>query len=305
MPRFHLRGFASDGGQLRQIDLDSGRQALVSIDDATVVKDFYTVVLADGTHSDVWETRLADWEAAVAPAVRRAIDADEWRPSSQERTNLASWIALQYLRGISNRRLIAHTRAQLVRMQVGMGGLGYLRHAMRVGLDRDVSEREAEAVWNDIHKPGGPTIRVSGDEHVASIAFSFEKAVETIGGRSWHRVRFTRRRLAINDTPVALIPGADHPSFLGLGLANASAITVALDAGRCCGSTILFIPTSIFRPAPNSLEPTTRPSCSALNASSTPIPTMRTHGRTTSASPATRVSGTERNRAVRQPGPSA
>jgi len=229
VPRFHLRGFASDGGQLRQIDLDSGRQALVSIDDATVVKDFYTVVLADGTHSDVWETRLADLEAAVAPAVRRAIDAGEWRPSSQERTNLASWIALQYLRGISNRRLIAHTRAQLVRMQVGMGGLGYLRHAMRVGLDRDVSEREAEAVWNDIHKPGGPTIRVSGDEHVASIAFSFEKAVETIGGRSWHRVRFTRRRLAINDTPVALIPGADHPSFLGLGLANASAITVALD----------------------------------------------------------------------------
>jgi hypothetical protein len=78
VPRFHLRGFASDAGQLRQIDLNSGRQTLVSIDDATVIKDFYTVVLDDGTRSDVWEKRLAEVEAVVAPMVRRAIDEPVW-----------------------------------------------------------------------------------------------------------------------------------------------------------------------------------------------------------------------------------
>jgi hypothetical protein len=114
-------------------------------------------------------------------------------------------------------------------MQVGMGGLSYVRHVMREGLRPEVSEAEAEAVWADIHKPGGPTIGVSGDEHVSIIMFSIAKATEFIQSRSWHRVRFARRSLAINDSPVALIPSADHPPFLGVGLANAGAITVALD----------------------------------------------------------------------------
>jgi len=62
VPRFHLRGFASADRMLRQIDLQTGDQKEVSIADAAASKDFYTVVLPDGTRSDMWERRLADVE---------------------------------------------------------------------------------------------------------------------------------------------------------------------------------------------------------------------------------------------------
>lgn len=92
VPRFHLRGFASADGMLRQIDLRTGDHRSVSIGDASVMKDFYTVVLDDGSRSDEWEERLAEVENHVAPLVRAAIDMPAWQPPDQERLDLSAWI---------------------------------------------------------------------------------------------------------------------------------------------------------------------------------------------------------------------
>jgi hypothetical protein len=229
VPRFHLRGFASEAGLLRQVDLRTGMRMLVGVSDASVVKDFYTVEMDDGTRSDVWERRLADAESRVAPFVRAAIEEPSWMPSQLERSQLATWIALQFLRGPDHRRMLSLMRAQMVLMVVGMGGLAYLQYAMSAGLHRDVPLAEADAVWEDIQRPGGPTIRISGSEHIESIRMSLKHAATFISQRSWHRIRFERRTLAINDCPVALIPAEGHPSFLGVGLANAGTVTVALN----------------------------------------------------------------------------
>lgn len=72
VPCFHLRGFASDSGMLRQFDLPTGVQRYVSITDTPVMRDFYTVRLDDGSPSDEWERRLSQIEAHVAPLVRAA-----------------------------------------------------------------------------------------------------------------------------------------------------------------------------------------------------------------------------------------
>lgn len=229
MPRFHLKGFASEKRQLRQIDLTTGRQALVSIDDASVVKDFYTVTSSDGSPSDKWEQRLAELETLVAPIVRRAASSEYWSVRDRDREYMAAWIALQYLRGTDHRRLIESIRAMEVQMQVGMGGLEYLQHAMAQGLGRHVEREAALLVWSDITTQGGPTIKIDGDEHIASIASSMPEVTSIITSRSWHRSRFTRHELAINDSPVALIPDDGHPEYMGVGLSNAGAITVALD----------------------------------------------------------------------------
>lgn len=229
VPRFHLRGFASESGMLRQIDLRTGDHRSVSIGDASVIKNFYTVVLDDGSRSDEWEERLAEVENQVAPLVRAAIDMPAWQPPDQERLDLSAWIALQYLRGSDHRRMLGDMQSMTVRMIVGMGGLAYLRHVMTEGIGRQASLAEAEAVWEDVHRPGGPVIHVSGLDHVSSMQRTLEQATEFVANRSWHRARFNRRTLAINDSPVALIPADDHPNFLGVGLANAGAITVALN----------------------------------------------------------------------------
>jgi len=229
VPRFHLRGFANENQMLRQIDLQTGTYRNVSIGDAAVIKDFYTVELEDGTRSDEWEKRFAEVENRVAPRVRRAVRDEVWTPSAVERQDLSTWIALQFLRGPDHRRMAAQTAGFMMRMQVGMGGLAYLQYAMEQGLEREVSLEEAEGAWADIHRPAGPELKLSGTDFMSTITSSLAQVIEFISARSWHRARFQRRTLAINDSPVALIPDENHPPFLGVGLNNAAAITIALD----------------------------------------------------------------------------
>ena len=237
---------------LVQLDVTSGRRRDVSVTDAAVIKDFYTIVLSDGTRSDAWETWLADLENEIAPAVRRAIEAPGFRLSDVDRRLLALWIALQYLRGPDNRRQMTEMASFTVRAQVGMGGLAYLRHAMSEGLQRDVSWPEAERVWSDITSTTGPRISIDGDEHLAILNATVERATTGIYRRSWGRIRFRRHHLAISDSPVHLVRG-DTPDYLGVGLMNARAITVPLDR-----ETLLWLslPTTDQEPQDRDLEPT-------------------------------------------------
>lgn len=240
VPRLHLRGFAGpytgdnprrsgqDPLMLVQYDVNTGSRTDVSIADATVARNFYTVVLPDGTRSDAWERSLRNVENDIAPALRRAIDAPRFRLNDDDRQLLASWIALQYLRGPDNRQLQAAIASYTVRAQVGMGGLAYLRHVMSNRLGRPVPLEQAERVWDDITKEEGPTIKVRGEDHLNLLLHAFPKAAEQILGRTWGRMRFRRRALAVSDVPVGLVRDSAEP-WAGGGLGGARAITVPLD----------------------------------------------------------------------------
>lgn len=226
VPRLHLRGFATPDSRIAQIDLDTGRRREVSISDAAVIRDFYTVVTPDGARTDAWERWLSEVEDEIAPALRRAVEMPEFRLTDDDRERLARWIALQYLRGPNNRRQMSEIASFTIRAQVGIGGLAYLRHAMSQGLGRDVAMSEAECVWDDITSPEGPEIAVAGDEHLETLARMYDKASAMVYGRSWGRIRFHRHRLAVSDAPVNLVRG---DGYLAAGWAGARAITVPLD----------------------------------------------------------------------------
>lgn len=226
VPRLHLRGFATAGDMLVQLDLDTGRRTDVSVGDATVIKNFYTIILPDGTRSDAWEDWLSDIETEIAPAVQRAIGMRNFSLNDDDRELLARWIALQYLRGPDNRAQQAAVASFAVRAQVGMGGLAYLQHAMSQGLGRNVPLDEAERVWEDITSEAGPQVTVSGDDHLAILSHAFDEATNQLLGRSWGRLRFARHRLAVSDAPVNLVRDGE---FTGGGLAGSRAVTVPLD----------------------------------------------------------------------------
>ena len=226
VPRLHLRGFADVDGRIIQLDLDTGRRREVSVTDAAVIKNFYTVVLPDGTVSDAWERWLGEVESEIAPALRRAIDMPTFQLQDDDRERLARWVALQYLRGPDNRRQMAEIAAIMLRAQVGMGGLAYLQHAMSQGSGREVTIAEAERVWDDIHSSQGPEVVVDGEEHLQVLARSYDRATAMVYGRSWSRVRYTRKRLLASDVPVSLVPGDAYDER---GLAGAIAIAVPLD----------------------------------------------------------------------------
>jgi len=241
VPRFHLRGFADKDDMLRQIDLRNATRTPVSVGDASVVKNFYTVVLEGGTRSDLWERKFAELENLVAPMVRRATTMATWSPQPDERNLLSSWIGLQMVRGTGHRRAAADMKAMMLAMQVGMGGLAYLRHVMTEGLGRPVTAEEAQIVWDDLHQPGGPRMDVTGAEQVQTIQQMITQATEHIETRSWHRVRFARKTLVVSDAPVVLMPADDHPDFLGVGLLNAGSVLIALDR-----HTLLWLDDSAF-----------------------------------------------------------
>jgi len=226
VPRLHLRGFADERGRIVQLDLDTGRRREVSVTDAAVVRNFYTVVLPGGTVTDAWEQWLGEVESEIAPALRRAIDMPVFRLEEEDRERLARWIALQYLRGPDNRRQMAELAAVQLRMQVGMGGVAYLQHAMSQGLGREVTKAEAEAVWDDIHSDQGPEVVVEGEEHLQILMGAYDRAGAMIYDRSWCRIAFTRKRLMASDVPVSLVPGEAHHER---GLAGARTIAVPLD----------------------------------------------------------------------------
>lgn len=69
VPRLHLRGFATPQKRLTQLDLSTGDQRNVSTTGAAVIRDFYTVVLPDGTRTDAWERWLEQ-----QPLVQRVRD---------------------------------------------------------------------------------------------------------------------------------------------------------------------------------------------------------------------------------------
>lgn len=228
VPRFHLKGFANEKNQLAQVDVTTGRRALVSVNDASVVNDFYNVLLDDGSHSDEWETWLAQIEGAAAPAIRRAIDSLIWWPNAQERHDIATWAAAQFLRGTGHRRFQERHKALAMSMQVGMGGIEYLRHVMQNGIGRPITDEEVETVWADI--TGSEAVwTVTAREHVYSLGRTIDTATRLLHDRGWHRVQFSRLNLAINDTPLALVRDENHLEFMGVGLSNAGFVTVALN----------------------------------------------------------------------------
>jgi len=211
VPRLHLRGFADPDQRIIQLDLRTGRRLEVSVTDAAVIRNFYTVVLPDGTSTDAWERWLADLENEIAPAVRRAIEMPSFELDDADRERLSRWVALQYLRGPDNRRQMTELAAFALRAQVGMGGLAYLQHAMSNGMGREVSAVEAERVWDDIQSEHGPEVVVDGEEHLQVLSRAFDRSTDMVYGRSWGRVRFERKRLLASDAPVSLIPGERWP----------------------------------------------------------------------------------------------
>ena len=67
--RFYLRGFADGREQVRRIQLPGDNVLTMSISDASVIKDFYSVELPDGTLSDMFERAFSDVEGVASAAL--------------------------------------------------------------------------------------------------------------------------------------------------------------------------------------------------------------------------------------------
>lgn len=227
VPRFYLNGFANDAGRVRRVTLPGEPAHVLSTGDAGVVKDFYTVTFPDGTQSDMFEKAFSEVEGPASEAFR-AILAGEWPPSEDHRAVVATWVALQHLRGEDIRAHQGQMSGEFIRLVVGTAGKAALRELIEQAEARVVSDDELDAEWQDITKPGGPDLEVEVHEHMRLLMSLLEPTAAYLHDCHWVLHVFSRRSIITSDHPVSLIVDENYPEWQGIGIATADLFLVPL-----------------------------------------------------------------------------
>lgn len=94
-----MRAFANGQGQVRLIDREHGRDFTTSTTNALVERDYYTVASEDAEDDHgLIEGLYSKVESVAAPAFER-LCADDFPLPGQDRSEFASFMALQVTRG--------------------------------------------------------------------------------------------------------------------------------------------------------------------------------------------------------------
>ena len=225
--RFYLTGFADDQDRLRRVVLPGEDSHIVSARDATVVNDFYTVVIG-GESSDLFERLFSQFEQPAARALARVVADRQWPLSPDDKAALAVWIALQHLRSEGVRRSQTQLRAQTIRLVVGVSGKEMLRRHIEVAEGRPIDDARLDAEWADLTQAGGPNLNEDIDEHIRTVLDLLEPTAMMLGSLQWSLSVFQRKVLVTSDHPVVLVPYDNHPEWSGVGLANAGGYALPL-----------------------------------------------------------------------------
>jgi hypothetical protein len=229
--RFYLKGFAAEGRTLTRVPLgDPSGAHPVSVSDATVMRDFYSVERGDGTLDDFFERAFGEVEGEAAPALRRALDpASPWPLDKDDKAVLALWVALQHLRSESIRTARTNIDALMIRLVVGTSGKHALRRHIEASEGAAISDARLDAEWADLTRPGGTQLADDVAAHLTSIAELLSPTAHMLYDQQWSLDQFQRKVLVTSDHPVVLLPHPDAHPWEGTGLATSGGFAVPLD----------------------------------------------------------------------------
>jgi hypothetical protein len=225
--QFYLKGFANDASRVKRLGLPGTDEIVMTTSDATVIKDYYTVELPDGTRSDMFERFFSQFEGDAAEAIR-SVSSGSWPLGDEQRTALARWVALQYLRGEEIRNSHGALGGLHIRLLVGTSGKAALRALIEQREGAPISDFDLDWEWNDLTKPGGPNIETDPEEHLAFLMDLLPNLAAHLDSWHWNLFQFERKALGTADHPVSLIARSDHPVGHGVGIATAGLFYVPL-----------------------------------------------------------------------------
>ena len=225
--KFYLTGFADGARQLTRVALPGNKSHLMSVDDATVAKDFYNVRLPSGEMSDVFERLWSEMEAPAA-AVLDEVVGGLWPLPPTQKATLASWIALQHLRGQETRSSLTGWDAGMIRLVVGTSGKEALRRHIERAEGTAVDDDRLDAEWSDLTKAGGPTLEDDVEQHIDAILDLVPPTAAMLVEQQWSLDVFDESALITSDHPVVLMPDVNQPRWMGVGLATAAGWAVPL-----------------------------------------------------------------------------
>ncbi|MCE7080700.1 DUF4238 domain-containing protein [Streptomyces sp. ST2-7A] len=224
--KFYLKGFASDAERICRVSLPGHPSIVQSIGDATVVKDFYSITLPDGSKSDHFEKLFGEVEGVAAEALRKVLSGE--LIEGEHREAFATWVALQHLRSEDIRSSQGSLSAGFIRIVVGASGKEALRSLIQESESRVVSDEELDWEWRDITKPGGPDLAPNVNQHMVMVGNLLPDTAAYLCDSHWTIYRFNRRSLVTSDHPVSLVVSSDYPKWQGVGILTAGVFLVPL-----------------------------------------------------------------------------
>jgi len=166
VPRFYLERFADDKRQVMRVALPGEQRHRLSVRNASVVNDFYTVELVDGSASDEYEKVFSQVEGAAAPAFRAVLDDAVWPLAANQKIAIAWWAALQAVRTPAARQGSDDVLNLMAGLEVGTGGKAVLRRRMEEDFGRLVGDEELDATWCLYTRPEGPGFKTHPNRHI-------------------------------------------------------------------------------------------------------------------------------------------
>lgn len=229
VPKFYLRGFSNESKELLRTLLIEPHGAIkVSVSNATVLRDFYILQQADGTLSDGAENVFEQVESEAARGFRSLIKDHEWPIRSMTRGRIATWVALQHLRGPAARSVMGETADIFIKMQIAVGGREALREVIDEGRATKATEAEVDAVWAKYSDTDSFQVLASPEEHIEFIRDQIKATTYEMFMRPWLVVDFENAALATCDHPVVPVPDVDADNYLGPGFGMEGGIFIPL-----------------------------------------------------------------------------
>jgi len=228
VPQFYLRSFANARGQLLVERRDRSKSYFTTVKCAAKRHDFYKME-TDGGDSFAVEKALGKVEDLAAPVLKRMI-AGSLPSNEDEREAFASFVALQFLRGIDNR-----AAAENLMMWAGRFVLKNLTPEMVADTIRRTVNREPFPGEVDEHLEYAETEDVVGKHLKPHPNYTITMSLQAMEGcariafaRTIRLLRWNEPMLLTSDTPVALYSSKPPPPMMGLGLGTADQIVLPL-----------------------------------------------------------------------------
>jgi hypothetical protein len=221
VPQFYLRAFA-DGEQIVTVRLPGEQRYTTSVRKTAAENGFYSVPdHPDG--ADSFEKILSGVERRAA-GIFASIEAGEWPLSPRDRADLAYFIALQVTRGPEQRRNMDRVAATMTRLEIGYGGKANVKAWAKREHGADLTDAEAEKLWDEATQPGGPPIRHTALAHIEQMMEMEDTIHPSLSFRPWTLVSFADESLITSDTPVVLVARASDGPHAGVGFMTAQNI---------------------------------------------------------------------------------
>lgn len=220
VPQFYLRGFANERKQISTVPLPGDRTYVQPVANAASVNNFHTVV-NHPEGPDAFETLLGRIEDD-ASRVFRKIHQGVWPLDTDDRAELAEFIALQAVRGSNFRRDLSYVMRQILRVQVGTAGKKRFQARLENMMGTAAAEEHLDTLWEQATSPEGPPVELSAAGHISQLPDLVAAVTPLLEQRVWGLFRFGDLSLITSDTPVVLHsdPANEITESLGFGTAH-------------------------------------------------------------------------------------